>query len=132
MKTTEIISIFKQKGLKSTPQRIAVYKYLCEHRTHPDVESVYHSVLEENPAFSKTTVYNALKALDDYGLIIPVMIDSGKIHYDADTSFHGHFKCEKCGKIYDFMPSVETVKGLDGFKVEQKDVYYSGKCPVCK
>ena len=70
--TAEIVQIFKDRGFKATPQRIAVYKYLCEHRTHPDVESVYRAVLEDNPAFSKTTVYNALQALDACGLIIPV------------------------------------------------------------
>ena len=90
--TAEIVQIFKDRGFKATPQRIAVYKYLCEHRTHPDVESVYRAVLEDNPAFSKTTVYNALQALDACGLIIPVTIDSGRIHYDADTRFHGHFR----------------------------------------
>ena len=108
--TAEIVQIFKDRGFKATPQRIAVYKYLCEHRTHPDVESVYRAVLEDNPAFSKTTVYNALQALDACGLIIPVTIDSGRIHYDADTRFHGHFRCEKCGRIYDFIPDLTGIQ----------------------
>ena len=108
--TAEIVQIFKDRGFKATPQRIAVYKYLCEHRTHPDVESVYRAVLEDNPAFSKTTVYNALQALDACGLIIPVTIDSGRIHYDADTRFHGHFRCEKCGRIYDWTALPSTTK----------------------
>lgn len=132
MKNEEIIKIFKEKHFKATPQRIAVYKYLCEHRTHPDVESVYKAVLSDNPSFSKTTVYNALEALTKNNLIIPVMIDSTRIHYDADTSFHGHFKCEKCGKIYDFEPKIEFSNGLDGFVISQKDVYFSGICRCCK
>lgn len=132
MQTTEIIKIFKEKHFKATPQRIAVYKYLCTHRTHPDVESVYKAVLEENPSFSKTTVYNALQALDACGLIIAVTIDSGRIHYDADTAFHGHFRCEKCGRIFDFAPSIAQENGLQDFIIRQKDVYYSGICRCCK
>lgn len=123
---------FKDRGLKATPQRIAVYKYLCEHRTHPDVESVYHAVLEDHPTFSKTTVYNALQALDDCGLIMPVTIDSGRIHYDANPEFHGHFRCEKCGRIYDFTPTLAGVDGLDGCTVHHQDVYFSGICSCCK
>ena len=105
--TAEIVQIFKDRGFKATPQRIAVYKYLCEHRTHPDVESVYRAVLEDNPAFSKTTVYNALQALDA-------------------------FRCEKCGRIYDFIPDLIGIQGLDGFTVHHKDVYFSGICSCCQ
>ena len=96
------------------------------------MESVYRAVLEDNPAFSKTTVYNALQALDACGLIIPVTIDSGRIHYDADTRFHGHFRCEKCGRIYDFIPDLIGTQGLDGFTVHHKDVYFSGICSCCQ
>lgn len=132
MQTTEIVKRFKEKGFKATPQRIAVYQYLCEHRTHPDVESIYQAVLKNNPSFSKTTVYNALQALADCGLIVPVTIDSNKIHYDADTSFHGHFRCEKCGKIFDFSPELSEANGLNDFIITHKDIYFSGLCSCCK
>ena len=102
MDTREIIDLFKEKGLKATPQRIAVYNFLVENPVHPDVETVYQSMIMDNPSFSKTTVYNCLQALTDCGLLIPVKIDNEKIRYDADTSFHGHFKCDCCGRIYDF------------------------------
>lgn len=132
LKTTDIAVLFKEKGLKATPQRIAVYKFLAENPIHPDVDTVYNQVVKENPSFSKTTVYNSLQALAQCGLLIPVKIDSDKIRYDADTSFHGHFKCEKCGKIYDFKCSDEKAYGIEGFDVRQKDVYYSGVCNSCK
>lgn len=132
LETKDIAVLFKEKGLKATPQRIAVYKFLAENSVHPDVETVYNQVIKENPAFSKTTVYNSLQALSDCGLVIPVMIDNEKIRYDADTSFHGHFRCEKCGKIYDFKCSDEKAQGIDGFEIRQKDVYYSGLCSCCK
>ncbi len=131
MDTREIVNLFKQKGIKATPQRTAVYKFLVENRIHPDVETVYNSVVKEHPSFSKTTVYNCLQALTDCGLLIPVKIDNEKIRYDADTSFHGHFKCDCCGKIYDFKCFDEKVSGIDNFKIRQRDVYYSGLCSCC-
>lgn len=132
MKKEDILNLFKENKLRATPQRIAVYEYLCEHRVHPDVDTIYNDVKKENPSFSKTTVYNALKSLSECNLIIPVMIDESKIRYDADTSFHGHFKCEKCKKIFDFSIENTAVKGLDGFEIKQKDVYFSGLCNHCK
>ncbi|MDE6469965.1 MAG: transcriptional repressor [Eubacterium sp.] len=132
MNTKDIADIFKQKGIKATPQRIAVYKFLIENRIHPDVETVYNSVVKEHPSFSKTTVYNCLQILADYDLLIPVKIDNEKIRYDADTSFHGHFRCESCGKIYDFKCDDTKVSGIEGFEIRQRDVYYSGLCSCCR
>lgn len=131
MNTREIIDLFKEKGLKATPQRIAVYNFLVENPVHPDVETVYQSMIMDNPSFSKTTVYNCLQALTDCGLLIPVKIDNEKIRYDADTRFHGHFKCDCCGRIYDFKCFDEKVSGIDNFKIKQRDVYYSGLCSCC-
>ncbi|MCC8072809.1 MAG: transcriptional repressor [Clostridiales bacterium] len=131
MKTSEIVALFKEKGLKATPQRIAVYKFLAENRIHPDVETVYNRVSKDNPSFSKTTVYNCLQALAQCKLIIPVKIDADKIRYDAGVEFHGHFRCEKCGQIYDFDCGDQDVKGMEGFDIRQKDVYYSGICKHC-
>lgn len=132
MQTKEIATLFKEKGIKATAQRIAVYKYLYENRTHPDVETVYNSLAKENPSFSKTTVYNCLQTLAKHGLIIPVVIESEKIRYDANTLFHAHFKCRCCGGIFDFTCTVDNCEGIDGFNVERRDVYYSGICKSCK
>lgn len=132
LQTREITDLFHEKGLKITPQRIAVYKFLAENPIHPDAQTVYNQVVADNPSFSKTTVYNCLQALSDCGLLIPVKIDTDKIRYDADTRFHGHFKCEKCGKIYDFACEEGTFGGLENFEIKQRDVYYSGICNCCK
>lgn len=128
----EIKSLFNSKGLKATPQRIAVYQYLRSNPVHPDVETVYSRVIANNPSFSKTTIYNCLKDLSQCGLLIPVTIDSEKIRYDADTSSHGHFRCEKCGRIFDFNCNSSEINGLEDFEIKRKDVYYSGLCGCCK
>ncbi|MCM1115088.1 MAG: transcriptional repressor [Clostridium sp.] len=132
MTTKEITELFRQKGLKATPQRIAVYKFLIENRIHPDVDTVYKQVVADNPGFSKTTVYNCLKDLSGCGLLIPVMIDNDKIRYDADVTFHGHFKCDNCGRIFDFKCPESSVPDIDGFEIRSKAVYYSGLCNCCK
>lgn len=131
MHKEQILELFKEKNFRATPQRIAVYKYVYGHRIHPDAAQIYENVLKSNPSFSKTTVYNALKSLCESGFLMPVTIDGGKTHYDADVSFHGHFICSRCGGIYDF-EAHEPAESLPcGFSVERKDVYYSGVCQSC-
>lgn len=132
MKTEDIVFLFKQKNFRATPQRIAVYDYVFENRNHPDVLAVYENVKKQYPGFSKTTVYNALKSLEEKGFIIPVIIDDERIRYDANTEFHGHFYCNVCNNIFDFQVEQPCADGLDGFKIIHKNVYYSGVCPCCK
>lgn len=33
----------KEKGLKATPQRIAIYKYLEDSKDHPSAETIYRT-----------------------------------------------------------------------------------------
>jgi Fe2+ or Zn2+ uptake regulation protein len=128
----DIISLFRAKQFKATPQRVAVYKYLVENPKHPDADEIYRYVVESNPSFSKMTVYNSLQALCEKGFIMSVKIDSGRVRYDANIQLHGHFICEKCKKIYDFPVEDIICSGIDDFCVSRKDVYYSGLCPECK
>ena len=132
MNEIEITKLFNKNCFRATPQRIAVYKYLCENRTHPDADEIYKSVLKSNPSFSKTTVYNSLQALEKQGLIIKINIDSQRVRYDANANLHGHFICSKCNKIYDF--DVDDIKSnlSSDFDIDNKNVYYTGLCPECK
>lgn len=131
MTEQEIQKLFQERKFRATPQRISIYKYLCEHPTHPDAESIYKEMKRQFPNLSYTTIYNALQALEKEGFIISINIDSDRVHYDADINLHGHFKCDKCKKIYDFKIDGIECQGLDGFDVRYKEVYYSGLCADC-
>lgn len=131
MEKNEIIALFKSKKFRATPQRIAVFSYVLNNPTHPDVLEIYDNVLKENPNFSKTTVYNALNALTENGFLREVSIDGERVRYDAKTCTHGHFRCQKCGKIFDFEASEINFEMPQGFLIEKKDVFYSGLCPEC-
>lgn len=132
MNEIEITKLFKDNHFRATPQRIAVYKYLYENRTHPDADEIYKSVIQMHPSFSKTTVYNSLQALAQQGLIVKISIDDQRVRYDADTSLHGHLACKKCKRIFDFTVEDIVSSQLDGFTISKRDVYYSGLCPNCK
>lgn len=132
MTRTQIAEEMSRRGLRATAQRLSVYEYLYSHRTHPTVETIYEELLPENPSFSRTTVYNALHALEESGMIRSLTIDSQEMHYDADSSDHGHFLCTGCRGIYDFPISAQTVSYPDDFEAKQIDIFVSGICKKCK
>ena len=59
----------KEKGLKATPQRIAIYKYLEDSKDHPSAETIYRTLRESHPTMSLATVYKTLDSLKKAGLL---------------------------------------------------------------
>ena len=121
-------------GIKPSYQRIKIFDYLINNNTHPTVDTIYKNLSEEIPTLSKTTVYNTLKLLEEYHLIKSVNIEDNEIRYDAQRHIHGHFKCEQCGKIYDFDYNFKDLKflGLENFMLNQTDIIIKGICKECK
>ncbi len=122
--------------IKPSVQRMAIMKYLMEHRTHPTVDEIYTSLAPEMPTLSKTTVYNTLKLLGEQGAIQVLTIDERNTCYDANTTPHAHFLCKKCNRIYDLMQDacVKNVEIMneDGHEVQEVHYYYKGICKHCK
>jgi len=48
----EFVKVCKEKGLKITPQRLAVYEILLRREDHPTVEEIYEEVKEIYPFVS--------------------------------------------------------------------------------
>ena len=134
MNKENLSAVLRQHGICPTQQRLAVYAYLQSHRTHPTVDTVYQALVKEQPSLSRTTVYNTMRALTDAGLIRVVTIDPDEQHFDAGIEDHGHFRCSRCGTVYDFPLSADTVRPLlpNGFSVTTWDIYTNGVCPHCQ
>jgi Fe2+ or Zn2+ uptake regulation protein len=129
----KIVQQFAQHGLRPSPQRMAVLKYLCDHKTHPTAETIYGALAPKYPTLSRTTVYQTLEKLYESGLAQKIVIEDGQMRFDADMSNHGHFKCNACGEVFDFFyaqdfpfPQMEN-----GFVIHEQHLYYKGLCPAC-
>jgi len=129
----EISQQLQRCGLRASHQRILIYGYLLNHRTHPTVDTIYCEMSKTLPSLSRTTVYNTLKAFASHGLVSTITIEENENRYDIDTSDHGHFKCSSCGHLYDFDVSDENlhITGLNGFTTEQRHIYFRGTCDRC-
>ncbi|MDS0525041.1 transcriptional repressor [Clostridium sp. SHJSY1] len=132
-----ITAIFKEKKLKLTPQRLAVYKYLMGTTAHPSAEKIYNDLQSDYPTMSLATVYKALKTLVEVDLIQEINVGEGNFRYDGNIISHPHIQCINCGKVDDFKSfdlaylNDDATKYTD-FKVLSNKVYFYGLCPNCK
>ncbi len=132
-----IANIFREKKLKLTPQRIAVYKYLKSTKEHPSAEIIYKSLQTEYPTMSLATVYKALKTLVDVGLIQEINVGEGNFRYDGNICDHPHIQCLNCNKVEDidginFIDLNEKVQNFTKFQVIANQIYFYGICDNCK
>ncbi|NLY42525.1 MAG: transcriptional repressor [Clostridiaceae bacterium] len=122
-----------KNNIKPSYARIKIMEYLIQQKNHPNVDEIYTELVKDIPTLSKTTVYNTLNLFNEAGLIKVITIEENEARFDADTSEHGHFKCENCNKIYDFFVKLEGIEisGLENFKIRQKDIFFKGICAKC-
>ena len=132
-----IASIFKEKKLKLTPQRLAVYNYLINTTSHPSADIIYTDIHVQYPTMSLATVYKALKTLVDVGLIQEINVGEGNFRYDGNSSSHPHLQCLGCGKVNDFKDlSLDNLNSLaeehTDYKIISNKVYFYGYCTDCQ
>ena len=83
-----VVERLQGHNIKPSVQRIAIMKYLMEHRTHPTVDEIYTALSPTIPTLSKTTVYNTLKILSEQGAAQTLTI-----HAMMPTPLHIHISC---------------------------------------
>ncbi|MFK4786154.1 Fur family transcriptional regulator [Fusobacterium sp. MFO224] len=128
------ISLFlKDHGIKPSYQRLKIYSFLLENRIHPTVDTIYKNLCPEIPTLSKTTVYNTLNLFIQKNIIQKLVIEETETRYDVNISIHGHFKCEKCGEVYDIFLEDNLLNSpiLKNFKVNETHLYFKGVCEKC-
>ncbi len=135
--TETIRQRFKDQGLKSTPQRTAIYKALVETASHPTAEDLYEQVSLAYPMISQNTVYYTLGVLQQAGLIREVNVGHDRARYDGNLSPHHHLICMGCKSIIDVtdkkLNDISFPAGLPaGFKITDYQVEFRGYCKACR
>ncbi len=119
---------------RNTYQRQIILNILKMTDTHPTAEWIYERAKSHIPNLSLGTVYRNLKVLKEEGKIIE--ITDGKLtRFDGRTDNHYHFKCVKCGNIYDVeYNDIEIKENLKkkGFKPLSYQLVITGICKNCK
>ena len=132
----ELISQLKEKGLRITPQRLAIIDALVENRrAHPGATMIFTEARKKAKRVSLSTVYATLREFSENGLIKSLEFDRMENRYDGNLSDHINLICRRCGAIIDYRIPV-TLEPKDiarkaGFVVTDTRMEFHGYCRDC-
>lgn len=133
----ESITSLRKAGIRITPQRQAIIKFMISSKTHPSADEIYQALSPDFPNISVATIYNNLRVFKDIGLVKELTYGDSSSRFDFNTHNHYHIICEKCGKIVDFhYPQLDEVEQLaqnvTEFDVTHHRMEIYGICKDCK
>ena len=102
MYAKEIAYKLSEKGLRVTPQRIAILGAIIKLNNHPTAENIIEYIKKNHPNISIGTVYKVLDSFVENNLIKKVKTESGIMRYDPLQSGHHHLYCEETDRIEDY------------------------------
>jgi Fur family transcriptional regulator, peroxide stress response regulator len=135
MHINELRSNLTERGLKVTPQRIAVYDALVNLRDHPTADRIIEYVRKHHPNIATGTVYKVLDTLCAHKIISRVKTDKDIMRYDAVTERHHHLYSNDSDRIEDFCdPELDKLlnnyfknKELSNFQISDIKLHIAGR-----
>jgi Fur family peroxide stress response transcriptional regulator len=135
----EIRIKLSEKGLKVTPQRIAILDAIYKLGSHPTADNIIEFIRQSNPNIASGTVYKVLDTLIENKLVKRVTTDRDVMRYDAIMENHHHLYCSECDLIEDYVDEeLDDVlkeyfkkKNFNGFKLEDIVVQIRGTFDKC-
>ena len=135
MKVGEISAKLNEKGLKVTPQRIAILQAIIKLNNHPTADNIIEYIRNNHPNIATATVYKVLDALVSNELIKKVKTEKDIMRYDAILENHHHIYCSGSDKIEDYndnelnelLEKYFEKKKIPDFKIEDIKVQIIGK-----
>jgi Fur family transcriptional regulator, peroxide stress response regulator len=103
MNLADISKKLIDKGLKVTPQRIAIFEGIVNLNNHPTTDQILEYIRKKNPNISLATVYKVLDTFVEKKLIKTVKTDKDIKRYDAITQNHHHIYYADSEKIEDYV-----------------------------
>ncbi len=125
--TGNIRKKLSEKGLKVTPQRVAVMEAVHKLKNHPTADNIIEHIHRSNPNIASGTVYKVLDTLVENHLIKKVKTDEDAMRYDGIMDPHHHLYCSRNRMIEDYtdqeldklLNDYFQSKKLSGFEIEE-------------
>ena len=123
------------KGLKVTPQRMAILEAIYSLQNHPTAEMILDYIKDTHPGISTATVYKVLDALEENQLIKKVKTDKDIKRYDGIVENHHHLYSSESEEIKDYKnKELDTLLAdffrkhqIDDFEIEEMRLQINGK-----
>ena len=135
MNATQIKDRLVEKGLKVTPQRIAILEAVYTLGNHPTAEMILEYIKEGHPGIAAGTVYKVLDVLIRHELIIRVKTEKDVMRYDGILENHHHLYCAESEEIADYeddnldrlLADYFREKGIENFDIHDIRLQINGK-----
>jgi Fur family peroxide stress response transcriptional regulator len=135
MSNEEMRQILKEKGLKVTPQRIAIMESFHHFRQHPTAEQVISFIRNHHPNIATGTVYKTLETFVHKGILNRVKTDRDIMRYDPIIEPHHHLYDADSERIEDYFDEELNLvldryfqqKNIPGFNIQEIVLQIRGK-----
>jgi Fe2+ or Zn2+ uptake regulation protein len=137
MKSTgTLTTIFREQGLRVTPQRQAIFRLLDGDASHPTIESLFERARVDMPTISLKTVYQTVHDLEALGEVRVLDLGTGSVRVDPNVEDdHHHLLCTTCGRVrdlpVDFTGLNVPIRFRRDFTVDDVQVIFRGRCHDC-
>lgn len=137
LKLERFQALLKERGLRVTHQRLAIYEYLLASKRHPSAEEIYEALHEKVPAMSLATVYKTLDVLVEMGLALKLGFGDDVNRYEGDPEPHINLVCVRCKRFVDqdedsLTEIAEAAARATGFSLLSQRHELYGLCPECQ
>ena len=124
-----------EKGLKVTPQRIAVLEAIYALKNHPTAEMIMEHIKDTHPGIASATVYKVLDALEENQLISRVKTGKEIKRFDGILDNHHHLYSTESDEIKDYinedlddlLADFFRKNQIDDFEIEEIKLQINGK-----
>ena len=131
----EIKEKLQHRGLKITPQRVAVLHAIYTLNNHPTAQHIIDFVHKKYSNVATGTIYKTLDTLVEKGVIVRVRTTDEAARYDGRIDNHHHLYTEGSNHIEDYVnENLDTMlkaffkdNRIPGYEISSIKVHINGK-----
>jgi Fur family peroxide stress response transcriptional regulator len=139
-----LVNRLRQRGMRLTPQRMAVLKTLIGNKSHLSAEEIFEQVRVEYPMIGLATVYKTVTMLKEIGEITELNFGNQGARYDGSgEARHPHLVCTQCNRVLDVDEVIDLeetslenlpkkIMEKSGYKISNYRLDFFGICPNCQ
>lgn len=133
----ELVQALRRRGLRITPQRLAILAIVRASSGHLTAEDIYRQVGQRFPGVNLTTVYRTLQWLHEQGLVHPFLVDFEQTRYEYHGgSSHHHLVCRSCAAVIEIGEEAldalrQALMERYGFEAAPAHLAIPGRCAAC-
>ena len=137
----ELDRLLRDAGLKATPKRRMVARYLLDSDCARAVDEIRRHLRKRLATLGLPTVYRIAEELAGIGLLARIDFGDRVVRYAAcrarGSGHHHHIVCVKCGSVgvipkCDFHRQVKGLEQTTGFRITGHQLHVEGMCPKCQ